>query len=225
MKPFFLSNEGAALDVQHPNLQKVLALLRGSNISEIDGLCRLWISEGIPFCFQGRPMLYEVIREWTARRISIHPKELTIIGSGRIGYSLAPVPKLGREFGDHSDIDFAAVSPNLFDRACVELDMFRSDLQSGLIVPDTERKRVLWPEIASDLDRTRTQRGFIDTWKIPTLNRYPLARCITQTCWEMCEKLRVTDDKIQVKKSSLRVYRDFSSFIRQLRINLRAVAT
>lgn len=224
MKPFYLSNEGAALDVQHPDLEKVLALLRGSNVGEIDGLCRLWISEGIPFCFQSRPMLYEIIREWAARKIDIHPKELTIIGSGRIGYSLAPQPKLGRAFGNHSDIDLAAISLDLFDRACLELDLFRSDLQSGKIVPDSERNRALWPEIAADLERTRSQRGFIDTWKIPTLVRYPLARCITQTCWEMREKLRETDATFQIKKSTLRVYRDFPSFIRQLRINLRAVA-
>ena len=223
MEPFYISDQSKKLVDQHPKIEEIIAVLESQNDDEIQGLCRLWLSEGIPSAFLGQPMLYEIARDWTARRINIHPKELTLIGSARIGYSLAPGAKTGRSFGSHSDLDLAAISSDLFERCEQEFLLFRNDLQEGTIIPKTKKTAVLWPEIAGDIERTRLHRGFIDIWKVPNLDRYPLTQRIAQTCWLMRQKIEITNGGFLINDASLRVYRDFPSFIRQLSINLRAI--
>jgi len=198
-------------------------VLQNGNEEEIYGICRLWISEGTPFVFSGEPMMYEKVRGWIAKRLSIHPKELTLIGSARMGYSLAPPPRLGTAFGSHSDLDLVAISQDLFSRFEAEFQRFADDLETGRIIADTPFKEKLWPDIASDLKRTSEQRGFLDTWKIPYMERYPLAKRIGSTCWLLREKLCVSQNQYNITKTSLRVYKDFYSFVRQIRINLSAI--
>jgi hypothetical protein len=223
MDPFLISPQAAALMSSHPELSVLLEVLRNGDEEEIFGLCRLWISEGTPYVFSGEPMMYEAVRGWIAKRLSIHPKELTLIGSARMGYSLAPPPRLGTAFGTHSDLDLVAISQDLFFRYEAELQMFSEDLELGRVVPDTPFKEKLWPDIVADLKRTSQQRGFLDTWKIPYMERYPLAKRIGSTCWLLREKLRVSQNQYDVSKTSLRVYKDFHSFVRQMRINLNAI--
>lgn len=223
MDPFLLSRHAAALAPSHPELPVLLDLLRNGDEEEIYGLCRLWISEGTPFVFSGEPMMYETVRGWIAKRLSIHPKEITLIGSARIGYSLAPAPRLGTVFGSHSDLDLVAISQDLFSRFESEFRRFADDLDTGRVIPDTPFKERLWPEIIGDLNRTSQNRGFLDTWKVPYMDRYPLAKSIGNTCWLLREKLRVSQNQYNVKKTSLRVYKDFHSFVRQMRINLHAI--
>jgi len=224
MDPFLLSHQAAALAPSHPELPILLDLLRDGDEEEIYGLCRLWISEGTPFIFTGEPMMYETVRGWIAKRLGIHPKEVTLVGSARIGYSLSPPPRLGTAFGSHSDIDLVAISQDLFSRFESETQRFADDVDTARVIPDTPRKERLWPEIIADLKRTSRNRGFLDTWKIPYMDRYPLAKRIGNTCWLLCEKLRVSENQYRVKKASLRVYKNFHSFVRQMRINLDAIA-
>ena len=223
MTPFYTSPVSAELATHYPSLQSLQALLVYRNEEELHGFCRQWISEGIPHAFCDNPMLYEIARGWIARRLDIHAKQVTLIGSARIGYSLAPPPKLGREFGGHSDLDLAVISADLFSRCDAEFLRFEEDLKNGSIKPDTPRKERLWPEIVGDLARTRSERGFLDTWKIPLLNRYPLAQRIGDTCWRLCEKLKATNERYTVAGASIRVFCDYPSFIRQTRINLQAL--
>ncbi|MCX6864775.1 MAG: hypothetical protein NTV46_00905 [Verrucomicrobia bacterium] len=206
-------------------MELLQALLENGNEEELHGFCRQWISEGIPHAFCGNPMLYEIARGWVARRLDIHAKEVTLIGSARIGYSLAPPPKLGQKFGSHSDLDLAVISADLFSRCDADFLRFEEDFKNGLIKPNSPRKERLWPEIVDDLSRTRRRPGFLDTWKIPLLDRYPLAKRIADTCWRLCEKLKATNENYAVTKASIRVYRDYSSFIRQTRVNLYAVSS
>jgi hypothetical protein len=223
MDPFLISPQASTLGPSYPELASLMDVIRHGNEEEIYGLCRLWISEGVPYVFFEQPMMYEIIRGWLAKRLKIHPKEITLIGSARIGYSLSPPPWLGRAFGTHSDLDLVAISSNLFSRFEKEFLQFSEDLSMGIIVPNTSRKKKLWPEIIEDLNRTR-QRGFLDTWKVPFMDRYPLAKQIGNTCWLLREKLRISSDRYHLKETSLRVYKDFPSFVHQTRINLRAIA-
>jgi hypothetical protein len=49
-----------------------------------------------------------------AAHFSIHHSEIMVVGSGKLGFSIAP-EKRYRPFGDSSDIDLAVVSGRLFD--------------------------------------------------------------------------------------------------------------
>ena len=53
-------------------------------------LARLWISEGIPFAFRKCPGLYGEVRDSLAKGLELDAKQISVVGSGRLGYSLAP---------------------------------------------------------------------------------------------------------------------------------------
>lgn len=222
MEPFHLSAQASRFGSGHPDLESVLDLVDEDSSEEIYGLCRLWITEGVPFVFRESPMLYEAMRGWLARRLRIHPKEITMIGSARVGYSLTP-SNLGRAFGRHSDLDLVAVSKDLFDRLANEARAFKEDLSSGEVEPKTAGQERWWPSAAEDINRQLATRGFIDSWKIPALPRYPDAKKIANSCWYLGEKLRATNEAYWVSKISLRVYEDVRAFIRQNWINLKSL--
>lgn len=224
MKPFLTSATSRVLDKDYPDLESIIGLLKCKNQNEVNGFCRQWISEGVPYLFADNPMLYEIIRGWVAQRIGIHAKEVTLIGSARMGYSLAPGNKLGREFSHRSDLDFAAISEDFYIRSFEEVNRFTKDLKKGSIKPNTVKLEKLWPEIAADLNRTGTTRGFVDIWKLPNFDRYPLAKSTANTFWLLREKLKITDKKYATSKASIRVYRDFPSFAKQINININAMA-
>ena len=90
-------------------------------------LARLWISEGIPFAFRGCPGLYEEVRELLAKRLELDAKQISVAGSGRLGYSLAPT-KWGEPYGEVlSDLDLFAVSEGLFERLRQDFERWRDD--------------------------------------------------------------------------------------------------
>src|SRR5258706_3977810 len=104
MEPFELSEPGRKLN--HEFLAPKVLRRAGSTLTdhEITGVIQQWITEGIPYAFRKTPLLYEVVRSWLALSIGLHPKEITLIGSGRLGYSTDP-DHFGRAFGKHSDLD------------------------------------------------------------------------------------------------------------------------
>ena len=125
-----------------PDAEALRAAVRGGKRHGQEILARLWITEGIPFAFQGNPSIYEEMRGWLSHRLSVHPKEITLVGSARIGYSLASPPELGRPFGKHSDLDLCIVSATLFKQFEEAVEQFRGDYQAGKVLPlsDTERQ-------------------------------------------------------------------------------------
>jgi predicted nucleotidyltransferase len=63
---------------------------------------------------------YFQLKERIADRFRIHPPQVVMVGSGKLGFSIAP-PKRYRSFGETSDLDIAIVAPNLFDRIWEEV--------------------------------------------------------------------------------------------------------
>ena len=185
-------------------------------------ISRLWLSEGIPFAFKARPAVYEALRIWLARRLDVQAKEITIIGSGRQGFSLSPDQNVGRPFGPQSDLDLTVISASLFQRLRDAFGRWEQDYTHGIVHPRREREKTLWDENQRICPLT-LERGFIDPQKIPTWSRYPEAQAVTDTLWRAHEKLKVTPHAPNVRKVSLRVYRDWDSFVRQMAKNLEAV--
>ena len=58
--------------------------------------------------------LYFDLRSEVAEHFQLHPNEVLVVGSAKLGFSIAP-HKRYRHFGDESDIDVVLVSPSLFD--------------------------------------------------------------------------------------------------------------
>ena len=66
-------------------------------------------------CFMLTDDLYFEIRSIIAEKYNIHPNDVLIVGSSKLGFSIAP-HKRYRHFTDTSDIDIVIVSDVLFSR-------------------------------------------------------------------------------------------------------------
>jgi hypothetical protein len=65
-------------------------------------------------CFILSPTAYFSLRSEIARHFRAHPNEILVVGSGKLGFSIAP-KKRYRPFSDDSDIDAVIISSTLFD--------------------------------------------------------------------------------------------------------------
>ena len=182
---------------------------------------RLWLTEGIPFAFKNCPAMYEAVRAWLGLRLNVHPKQITLIGSGRIGFSLAPAPKLGAAYGRHSDLDFTVVSQELFSAVSHTFRQFANDFVSGRANPRSNAERRLWTENISVVERN-LPRGVIDPGKIPTWDSYPIAQRIANTVWSLGKKFQLTSEWEASYRASVRVYRDWESLVQRFVHNLEA---
>lgn len=223
MRPFDVSAVLDPLTEVYPAANVLLEAAKAGDRDVCYALSRLWLSEGIPFAFKTRPGIYEALRIWLARRLDVYAKEITLVGSGRQGFCLSPGANLCRPFAEHSDLDLTVVSESLFQRIQAAFVRWEGDYAAGRVTAQCERQRAFWEANRKSVP-CGLARGFIDPHKIPTLDRYPEAQMIGQVMYEAHEKLKATRDAPAVRKLSIRVYRDWDSFVRQMAINLESVA-
>lgn len=96
-----------------------------SKHSAVD-IVRSHILSGECFCLSHEK--YYDLRNSISSHFMIHPNEVILVGSAKLGFSTAPGKEF-RPFGDSSDLDVAIISPVLFDRIWVQLyDYSRSGL-------------------------------------------------------------------------------------------------
>ena len=187
-------------------------------------VARLWISEGIPFAFRECPALYEEARTWLAKCLGLDPKEISMGGSGRLGYSLVPA-KWGMKYSPQSsDLDVFAVSERLFDGFRGDFERWSDDYDSGAVVPGSEKERECWranrQEGPGSIDR-----GFLDSWRVPNRPSYPVFSKTNARLAGLKAILRKTDACPKPQKMlTLRCYRDWQSYERQLSLNLETAA-
>jgi hypothetical protein len=218
MRPFLISDKCKPLRDVYPRPAVLSEAIKGVGYLELLAILRLWFSEGIPFAFRANPMLYEVVREWMAMRLEAIPKNITMIGSGRIGYSVCPLPKFGREFDSESDLDFSVIDHKLFSNVVSTYFQWESDVDSGRTSPRNRRERGFWEDNLKKLPEN-IARGFIDPYKIPAWETYPLIIRVQDTLYLLGERLKVTPGAPKIKEVSVRVYKDWSSFFRQMCLN------
>lgn len=84
------------------------------NKSDID-IVRKFLCFGIPHVFEGKDFEYFELKDIIAKHFGIHPNEVLIVGSGKLGFSIAP-QKLWKPFDINSDIDIAIISPKIFEK-------------------------------------------------------------------------------------------------------------
>jgi hypothetical protein len=224
MRPFEVSPALEPLRELYPSVDAILRAAQRGDRDTRYAIARLWLSEGIPYSFKGRPGVYEALRRWLAHRLDVHAKEITLVGSGRQGFCLSPGPDLGRPFGDHSDLDLTVIRQSLFERLKDSFARWDADYTGGGVAPRHERERQLW-QANRQCVPSGLVRGFIDPREIPTWDRYPEAQMISQALYEAHDKLAATSGAPVVRKPTVRVYRDWDCFIRQMAINLESAAT
>ena len=212
----------AALTGAYPSAEDVfLAAAEGPREKSI--LARLWISEGIPFAFSNCPGLYEDLRASLAERLEIHPKQISVAGSGRLGYSLAP-KKWGEAYRPlTSDLDWFAVSDDLFERLCENFERWRADYASRTVEPGTAKQRTFWN---ANRDETPKQigKGFVDSNRVPNWEQYGVFLATNRCLHSLRVKMQKSNDMHEPPKHwTLRCYRDWPAYERQMGINLDEV--
>lgn len=223
MQPFIISEAGKRLRNIYPRPEELRTMAKSAPDREKSGIVRQWVSEGIPYCFRECPLLYEAIRGWLAREIKIHAKEITLIGSARIGYSLTPGDDYGRPFSMSSDLDLSAISSVLFKNCVAAFDLWFDDYKNGRVSPRNPTEKSYWKDNATRVPNN-IKRGFIDPHKIPTRPEYQTAGDILDSLSRLHKKIQMTGYAPRVRKVTIRLYRDWWAAIRQFKINFSRIA-
>lgn len=218
MKPFEIVESMSALKSHYPDARTLInAAYKGGWQARV-AIAQLWLTEGIPFAFSECPALYDSIRSWLSTKLDVHAKEISIVGSARLGESLNP-EKIGRPFNKESDLDLFVVSGRLFNQLRNEFNVWSNDYEFDVVNPRNDREKKYWmdnkkrgPEIID--------RGFIDAKMIPTLNRYQMSQKTANCMWQLVEKLKSTANSPKPQEASIRCYVDWDSVVRQISLNL-----
>ena len=220
MKPLRVEAPLLKLCTQHPDSAAFREAVGLVSAPSRDTLVRLWLTEGIPFAFHECPAVYEATRTWLGSRLRLCPKEITLLGSARIGFSLSPPPKYGQAFGPQSDLDLSVVSEPLFQELSRTFTQWQTDYRGGTVQPRHPKEREFWNQNVS-FGRNNLPRGFLDANKIPTLDRYPIAQELNQAMWELTRKLEATPGAPKPRKASVRVYRSWRALVARVSFNLQ----
>lgn len=183
--------------------------------SERYGIIRLWITEGIPFAFKDNPLLYEEIRSFIATGIGVHTKEVTIVGSGRTGYSLTK-RKWGNPFvPTTSDLDFVIISNDLFKKLVIDFQKWVSDFHSRKTVPLDATQTRSWLNAIATVHRN-IPKGYINTRQLFSNYSYPVVKQCNLTMRRLKDKIHLTPSAPSISDVSIRVYASWKYCIKQL---------
>ena len=218
--PFVVDPPLSVLPNLFPDPGELRAAVSGTRRAR-EIVVRLWLTEGPPFAFRNCPAVYEDLRGWLGSRLAVHPKQITLVGSARFGYSLAPPPDFGKPFGVRSDLDLSVVSPSLFDRIVEAFQLFANDYREGRVAPRNAREGDLW-DANLEFGERNIPLGFLDTHKVPNFDRYAGAQQVNQAMWALVAKLRLTPGAPSIRRASTRVFRDWQCLIERASLNLRA---
>ena len=218
MEPFKIPESLKNLTNPYPHPKILLDAAHSGGEPARIAIAQLWLSEGIPHSFRYCPAIYEAVRCWLSNRLCVHPKEISLIGSARLGKSLSP-KKLCKPFDSESDLDLFIVSSDLFEGLKEDFCRWSSAFKNKRIEPRTKNEAKHWPDNYNGVPKN-IQRGFIDTYKIPNYPAYCIAQKVNDTMSLLIKKLEITPKAPRPKKASVRCYYSWSSFVRQMLRNL-----
>jgi len=217
--PFILSDHSALLKSVYPSAEDIKTVFTKSSETERHGILRLWITEGIPFAFKENPLLYEEMRTFIGKGVFVNPKEVTLVGSARIGYSLKK-KVWGKDFTNKSDLDFTIISSDLYKKLILDFQKWSGDFASGKITPLTAHQNQNWLKSIITIDEN-IPKGYINTKDLFSHANYLNVKNCYRTMTRLKERLELTNNSPSIEDASIRVYSDWKSCIRQLEINFK----
>ncbi|MDE2759650.1 MAG: hypothetical protein OXH90_05045 [Paracoccaceae bacterium] len=218
LQPFIIPKSLADLDGPYPDYSLFLEALKENRRSR-ESIARLWISEGIPYAFKDFPALYEEIRRWLGYKLEISPKQISLTGSARLGFSL----HLGKKLGSNSDYDWFVVDENLFSNLDKEFSIWLNDYESNKVAPKNSTEQRFWDENLI-VGKRNLHYGFFDTNKVPSYPEYKNVSKINNLMSILVAKIKQNEIEFKPKKSSIRIYKDWCSAIGQISLNLNWIS-
>lgn len=218
--PFTYSQGLDILKSTYPTSEQIKNGFSNASETERYGIIRLWITEGIPFAFRDQPLIYEEVREFISKGVNVHPKEITLVGSGRIGYSLKK-KAWGKEFTNTSDLDFTIISNDLFTKLVNDFKKWVGDIESKKLLPRSSNELKRWLGSIGVVDKNIPQ-GFIYTKNLLPYNNYPTVRKCYNTMNKLQDRLSTTVNAPKISDISIRVYSHWKTCVRQIQINFKS---
>lgn len=216
MTPFIIT-EGSDSLSQYPDPEVFKIFLLKATHNERYGIVRLWITEGIPYAFKGNPIMYEHFRDFIAANVYVHSKDVTLVGSGRIGYSLKK-KVWGKKFNKTSDLDFSIISNDLFTRLVKDYQKWVADFRTRKILPLHAEQATRWLNAIEEVDKN-IPKGYINTRHLFNHGNYPTIKSCNVTMGKLKDRISYTLNAPQISDTSVRVYANWSSCVNQLRGN------
>ncbi|MDR3653634.1 MAG: hypothetical protein P4L34_11785 [Paludibacter sp.] len=173
-----------------------------------------------PYIFREIPLLYEQIVQYLADELGLGFADVKLIGSAKTGFSISPKPSFGNPFTENSDLDFTVINDALFENLRTEFELW-AEMYTNQMLSPKDIEKPYWDDNLT-IVRKNIERGFIDTYKIPNRDPFPLTRKINDSLFLITYKLNEFHG-IKNKKSSLRVYKDGVTFLNQLKLNTESV--
>ncbi len=222
IKPFYLTGSASDLVSDFPDKDFISTRLASLNGDELDSFIRLWLTEGFPFAFREKPMLFELARYWLARELNVNPKEVILVGSARSGFSLTPGKEFGNSFSSNSDLDFALISDDYFKSLEAAFLLWKVDYEAGSITPRNDTETKYWLSNIEQLPRN-IKNGFIDPYKIAHREKYNPVVVIQDALARLNMKIKNTALCPRIKNVSIRVFKNWDAFMKRARFNLRSI--
>jgi len=171
---------------------------------DIENFINLWLTEGIPFAFKDIPFLYQIIRYKLSKDLGIHSKNISLIGSARLGFSSTHFKNFNIE---NSDLDFFMVSQDYFDKIVEEI-------KNWLLEEQNDRKKTI---------KNQKERGFLNTWYIPNCHQY--TKKVNTSVTNINTWLHNQDCLPKINKNpkwaGIRIYRDWDAVVKQNILSLK----
>lgn len=178
---------------------ELMSVVQSLPTADMVRFVRSYVQERTPAAFAAKPLLWEAVREFVAKRSGVHAREVGLSGSAQLGFGLA-AGKGGTPFNPQgSDLDFFLVNATLFSAIEKEARLFISRQLEG----------------SDFLDQAETagrqiQRGYLDLNQVPANHeRYPKIASARNDASIVIDRLRVNG--YELKPSHFRVYRDWAA--------------
>lgn len=181
-----------------------------------------YIINNVPFAFKEMPILFEQLVTYLADKFHIAPSNIRLIGSAKTGFSIS-TDKYGDAYLDGlKDLDFTIIDERVFDKLKDEFESWVEDYKNNVVAPKNLREREFWNSNKNVVIPSNIERGFIDIHKVPSYKMYNTFYNLRNTMYLIHINLK-NKHSIDTKYASARVYKDWNSFIAQLKINTDSV--
>ena len=200
----------------YPSSPCVWNILPYSNARQ--SFIRLWLTEGVPQLFSQSPELYDGLRVWLGKKIGVYPRDIIVVGSAKLGYSINLRKCFGTPFNCESDLDINVVSSCLFEMSRIDFFAFKEDYENNKIIPKGPKQRKNWKD-NSKRGIKNLNCGFLDVTLIIPLRKdsYPTVYKISNAQLLLNRVFFGYNEK---NKIHIRVHRDWESLIKQTGLNL-----
>jgi len=211
-----ISPESATIKDIYIQPEEFINNYKKANILGKDSVLRFYIINNGAYIFREKPFVGEILAQYLADKLAINAVEVKIIGSAKTGFSMG-IDHFGSAFGKKSDLDLSIINQEYFQKLADEFYLWSELFNRKKIFPKSEIEKRYWAD--NDLNCPKNiKTGFIDTYKIPNREEFPIARDINNSLYLIKVNLYKIEH-IQVSNVSVRVYKSWKSFINQLKVN------